>query len=469
MEDNESKSQQEVPVVDEKEKGKKVLTKDGWVYVPWGITSFSDLQTMERGQEISSEIIDLANCMPALVENIMVNEDLTDKAAAIRVIGNELADIVDGLMTEVKSKKSLVDVIKEAYHKVIPVKPVLKELSQEGLFIFKNADGKMAWLGRYSNNIIDDDFPPDVVASQSHEHFVKSVESGEYPYPELQLWHDDSARVGVATWLEYDKETGIAMAAGVFDDGMEDIALKLAKAEGLGMSHGMYVLETDPQNKHIITKHRTKEISVLTLDAAANKRTSFVVLDPNKETNKMIDPNKANLLKNAIGLTDADIEHLNRSNKAISDAANAEGLLRKESTPAEETPVAEAETDTPAEADVPVETEGGAAFTDEQVKQLGEAFALHTKSIEAMLKPVVDELRSVQKSQQQPPTLAGVLFGVDKSQSVLASEETKVTAQELLDSKPAENKEANPVEQIVQDPGLNSVLANIIPGARKEA
>lgn len=464
------KNAQEIP---DAEKGKKVLTKNGWVYLPYGITSFGELQTMERGQEVSNEIIDLASCMPALVENIMVDDELTDKAAAIRVIGNELADIVGDLMADVKSRKSIVDVAKEMFRKVVPNKTVIKSTSEEGLFIFKNADGKMAWLGRYSNNIIDDDLPPDVIASKSHEDFLKSVEAGETPYPELWLWHEPSARVGKATWLEYDKETGFAMAAGVFDDGMEEVAMKLAKAEGLGMSHGMYVLETDPRNKHIITKHRTREISVLPLDAAANKRTSFVVLEDNKEMNKMIDPNKASLLKTQLGLSDADVDNLNRANKAQSDAANAEGLLRKETTPvAEETPEPVVEEPAAAEDTEPVvETEPAteeataSAFTDEQVKELGEVFAIHTKNIEAMLKPIVDELRTVQKSAQQPPTLAGMLFGVDKSQSVLASESTKVEGN-LLASKPAETKEEKRPE-FVQNPGLNNLLVNIIPGSEE--
>jgi hypothetical protein len=83
---------------------------------------------------------------------------------------------------------------------ITAVKEVLGQddepVDETGMMIWKEADGQWHWLARYSNNFLDVDNPPQIISAKSHKDFVKSVDDGEWPLPELWVWHVPEWRVG---------------------------------------------------------------------------------------------------------------------------------------------------------------------------------------------------------------------------------------------------------------------------------
>lgn len=142
--------------------------------------------------------------------------------------------------------------------------------------VWKAGDGRYRWLAIYSNKYRDRDNPPEILAGDAHKEFVAAVDAGEWPEPELWLWHTRGTRAGEALGLAYD-DRGFALAVGAFDDGREAIAEALAAEDGLGVSHGMPLSEIrrDDVDKTVITRYRSVEISPLPLWAAANELTGF--------------------------------------------------------------------------------------------------------------------------------------------------------------------------------------------------
>jgi hypothetical protein len=140
--------------------------------------------------------------------------------------------------------------------------------------------GIYRWLAVYSNKWRDEDNPPEILASAAHKEFVEAVDKGDWPYPELWLWHIDGSRFGVADFVAYD-DTGFPIASGTVDQGKEWIAEALSKQDDLAMSHGMPVkeIERDTEDPTIITRYRSIEISPLPRKRAANKYgTGFEIL-----------------------------------------------------------------------------------------------------------------------------------------------------------------------------------------------
>jgi len=174
--------------------------------------------------------------------------------------------------------------IRAAYRKIgvkdedIPPS-VRKELETKNSFmVYKQEDGHHRWVAIYSNKFRDRDNPPEIISEASHLNFVKKVNSGELPYPELWLWHIDGSRWGEADFLTYD-DRGFPLATGLVDKGKEWIADSLA--DDLLTSHGMPKdsIQRDPEDSTIITGHITKEISPLPANVAANEHTGFLILD----------------------------------------------------------------------------------------------------------------------------------------------------------------------------------------------
>lgn len=183
------------------------------------------------------------------------------------------------------------------------------------------------WLAIYSNNYRDNDNPPEIISEASHRSFVKGVETGIYPYPELWLWHVPGSRVGQADWLTYTDE-GFAVASGYFDKGKEHVAKELSSQPDTLVSHGMpkAFVKRDPQDKSIIIQHITKEISPLPSSAAANKLTGFELLSKEES---MIPEHKAEYLK-AVGFTDDELNSLNENIQQKAKTAEEQELESKE-------------------------------------------------------------------------------------------------------------------------------------------
>lgn len=155
------------------------------------------------------------------------------------------------------------------------------------IFLWKNQSGQYEFIAVYSNNLRDDDHPAEILSEKAHKGFAKSLELGIFDTPELWHWHLDGTRFGKVK--EVMVVDGFAVALGTIDPGHEQEAEAIIKSKKpLAMSHGMprqYIVR-DPEDNTIINFYASKEISVLPRWAAANKLTSFVVID-SKEHNDM--------------------------------------------------------------------------------------------------------------------------------------------------------------------------------------
>jgi hypothetical protein len=211
--------------------------------------------------------------------------------------------------------------------------------------LWKEADGTMRWFAVYSNNYRDDDKPPEIISKAAHLDFVRAVDEKEWPMPELRHWHVKGSRYGMADLIAYDEDTGMSIAAGTIDKGMEEIA-KAIFERGPLVSHGMPTpeIERDGTDKTILTRYRTKEISTLPNEAAANKITFYDL----KEQNMNIPEQKLEELE-AVGF---DIEALTAKLEGGKEQAESEERESKETK--EEVVENVAETDAPQEtAEVP--------------------------------------------------------------------------------------------------------------------
>lgn len=164
----------------------------------------------------------------------------------------------------------------------------LLEGESKELFIWKEGE-TYRWLAAYSNNRRDSDNPPEIISSESHKEFDLALYNKEWPMPELWVWHIPLA-VGQTTYHAYDESTGFPLAGGIFNKGFEWVAEGLQKSGWNGVSHGMPSewIQRDPQDATIITRHRTKEISILPQWAAANKLAFNII----SKENNMADEEK---------------------------------------------------------------------------------------------------------------------------------------------------------------------------------
>lgn len=180
------------------------------------------------------------------------------------------------------------------------------------LSVWKEASGQYRWSAIYSNNMLDQDNPPETIMDQSHQAFTYLVKEGEVPYPELWHWHIPGTRWGVADFLDY--RDGFALAGGTVDPGCEKEAEALAGRTGIKVSHGMPTgaIVRDPDNTSNIIFHLTKEISDLPDYAAANQATTFRVEPITKEGAMPIADvikEKTEYLK-GLGYSDAQLEEV---------------------------------------------------------------------------------------------------------------------------------------------------------------
>jgi len=238
----------------------------------YGPLTFADLLAEEEAREAAYEMQELNYKLQRLINNIM-NSDTEDKAAALVALTTEYASLVSQEVTDDSDDKEKADIAQIVGDN--QPKPKEKEEatpeSKSNLFIWKEAD-VYHWLVAYSNNRRDDDNPPEIITTESHKEFDATLTKGEWPMPELWLWHIPYP-VGITQYHAFDESTGFPVAAGVFNKGMEWAAEGVLKEGWDGASHGMPTewLQRQPDNQSIIIRHRTKEITLLPTWAAANK------------------------------------------------------------------------------------------------------------------------------------------------------------------------------------------------------
>lgn len=144
--------------------------------------------------------------------------------------------------------------------------------------VFKTADGKMAWVARYSGKYIDRE--EEILADQAHADYAQRVQSGDVPMPELWMWHAKGTRHGEAVYVW--KAGGFMCAVGYLDDnavGKRAFDYYKKNSGKIKLSH-MFYFPPEAKINGVYTKYSfTREITTLPDGAEAFPYTSFQELD----------------------------------------------------------------------------------------------------------------------------------------------------------------------------------------------
>ena len=366
--------------------------------------SFEEMEVAEEAQEKTHEINKLAEVLSPMVSNVVYNNEET------AVIESKVDNVFKGFMKRLKSMFS-----KESMDGDKSIALEIVSQDNNTFTVYKGTDGQLLWLSSYSNNIRDNDSPPEIISSKSHRNFVDKVDSGKEQLPEMWLWHESNWKMGEATVVAYDDETGAAIAGGFFYKEAEPIALAIKNSEiDWGVSHGMpsMQIKRSTEDPTILIEHVTKEISPLPHFAAANKFAGFVVL---KEANMAVQAEKRSQLEKAGFPTDA-LDSLDKMNKAKSDVADNLELDRKEADvePEAQEPQADEKSD---EQDQAIETQSveteEVTFSEKQLGELQSAFsafgeklvaelpAMIQSAVEEKMKPLIEEQEKIKETDAQ--------------------------------------------------------------------
>lgn len=234
---------------------------------------------------------------------------------------------VPAMMDEGKPNKQAVAICMDMWKRKKEQEPEPEQKSDNTFQVWKQDNGAYRWLAVYSNKFRDEDRVPEILSESSHQDFINAVDAGEWPMPELWLWHVAGTKSGAADYVAYD-DNGFSLASGLFDEGQEHIAAALAEHDDLLTSHGMPAkeIERDTDDPTIITRYRSKEISPLPGWAAANKHgTHFTIL---KEVNMALPKSKRPFLEAVMGKSAVDDLEAQFEDKAKE--LEAEGIEYKE-------------------------------------------------------------------------------------------------------------------------------------------
>lgn len=324
-----------------------------------------------------------------------------------------------------KERRGIVERVKDFFTKDEDAEP------PNTFMVWKEAEA-WRWFAVYSNNYRDSDNPPEIISSAAHEEFVDAVDKGEWPHPELWLWHVPGSRVGYADWLAYDADAGFALAAGAFDPGREGVAKALSESDvELLTSHGMprKELTYDEQDKTIITRYRSREISPLPAWAAANKwNPTFNVMT---EVKSMAIPDKKRDFLESLGLDAESIEAQLAGRKEQLDGAGVESKEVEEETTEEtevkeeETVAAVAETETAEEPEAAEEPFGLEQLADTISGAINAAIEPLAQRIEALEGKEAERAVEAEEKQAEPETPLMALGQLLKSR-VIGAQEARV-------------------------------------------
>jgi hypothetical protein len=396
-------------------------TKDGTAiiatYIPWDAKSFEDVDEYMAAEETSARIKEVTRQFEQLTTNIMANPDINDKAAAMQQLVGELDARLEKA-AKLKPKRWW-EKMKEA------ILPKPEPDNKQGLLVWHDKEADVyRWFAVYSNNYKDEDHPPEIISAEAHRNFVKEVDDGVHPYPELRHWHIRGSRWGQADWLAFDEDTGMSLASGTVDAGHEKEAeAVMAMDEPPAVSHGMVGVEYDAKDASVINRYVSVELSDLPLSAAANKLTGFNIL---KEENTMgIPDDKKEYLRKA-GLDEERIAGIEADLESKAAKAAEDGLEFKEGEQPAEAAAApeEAQPEEAPEAadDTPEQPESNFATKSEVAEAIVAAVKPLTEAVEALTKQ--DEAKVAKKAADTPA--ASISHLVMKALSVTEADRTKV-------------------------------------------
>lgn len=437
-------------------------------YVPWGVTSFADLQAMQAAREYVEELGDLSLQFRMLADNIIASPDIADKAAALETLAIEFAELVkeppadeEKEITPAQDEAGLFQRFKAWLTRDKP-----KEPETSGFMVWKEADGTLRWLARYSNNRRDQDQPPEIISAQSHKRFDELLSKGEAPMPELWLWHRPEWKWGVTTWHAYD-DSGFPIAGGVVDKGKEFLAEHLMALDPalVRVSHGMPTssIVRDVNDDSVIVKHLTREISPLPAWAAANQMTGFSILK--EATDMTIPQDKRDALKAEWNLTDELLTQLEAANAAAAKGADEAGIEAKEVT-AETTP---APTEPEPEVVPEVAPAPEAGISREELTlvltQIGQAITALSAQVKELQGEVIEVKEA--KAVQEAETLSEIFQRAIGNQATRVdgrTSEAKDRPKETVTEKPAVVNSGHPLADQI----INSIVSGDWLGQRPQ-
>lgn len=332
--------------------------KKYYTYVPWGVTSFAELDAVVEAQEEAAKIYDIADQYVSLFWNIVDSSEIEDKRAALTALNAEFQQRLedppntsdkdagdDPSPTSGAANAALPQAAKSNSASMMVAPPLV--VAPPPFMVWKDADGVWKWLGIYSNAF--EDRHQEILSTVAHQEFEKAFDSGEWPVVELWPWHLP-VPVGYSTMVSFDPVTKMAICAGEFVEGAEGIAEAWSKRKDLGMSHGMPYseLQYNPNEKDVIDRYRSQEFTVLPLTEAANLLTDFSTY---KEFTMPIPADKKQFLLES-GMTEPQITVLESKMQVKAAAGDVLGLRFKEllsdDPPASQSPPAPATPTTPA-------------------------------------------------------------------------------------------------------------------------
>lgn len=144
------------------------------------------------------------------------------------------------------------------------------------LNIIEKADGTIAFIGSFTNNIMDKH--GDILSLNSHVDFVTRFDEGKVGEIPLYFWHIP-VKIGMAQAFAVDESTGFVYVAGVFEKGYNKLAKDLsASGVALGMSHSVRAEDVFYNTMDgAIEIYTPFEVSVLPAERAANPFTIFSI------------------------------------------------------------------------------------------------------------------------------------------------------------------------------------------------
>ena len=313
-----------------------------------GAITFDEFETMAQAHNSATQVKEHLAVFNVLIGNILSDKTIDTQSTINRAAQDLMQRIEVSMSTKSiaqrtkefifgsKSQEDTVD-LNEIEHKELGyyLDSVPSSIEIPGFGVWKDKNGRYRWIATYSNNLLDDDNPPEIISAKSQKTFVEMVDREIVGYPELWLWHIEGSSVGVADMVDFTSD-GFSVATGIFYEGKENVAENLSKMTDLGVSHGMlrYPMQRDPENPNVITFHVTKEISPLPMGAAANKRTGFSVVKGSDMSNSFT-PEKRDFLAQA-GLSDDEIAQIEESQAKMREEAIEDGVPSKEESVVEE-------------------------------------------------------------------------------------------------------------------------------------
>lgn len=190
------------------------------------------------------------------------------------------------------------------------------EKSSSAVVIEKDLSGGWRAVMWPSNNFKDLD--GEIISEKAHQEYVEWVNENMELAPVFTTWHKpELVRKSQVDFVGY--ENGFLMMSAPLTESEAAGLFRVQQLCDIGMSHGTIVMERNPDNKMIVEKYRTAEVSDLPLENAANPFTDFTIIskeadmDTKKYLASLLGEDKANafLEKNELkqkALRDAGVE-----------------------------------------------------------------------------------------------------------------------------------------------------------------